>query len=296
MSVDDALPRVGFQIAQANDFFEEVCKIRALRQLWATTMHEMFGAENSNSMHVRIHTHTSGAALTAEQPLVNLIRTTLHTFGAALSGVQAMEVSAYDEALSIPSEESATLALRAQQVVQEETNITAVSDPLAGSYYVEALTDQIAKATLEFVERVEAEGGYIAAQQKGWIRREVEASADRWREMINSGERRVVGLNCYQDEKEDKVRPNVFKVDPEVERTAIERIQAYRAGRDADKYEAAMAAFTEAAGKFAESDYPDLRECRLMETAIDAARADATTGEMMGVMKEALGWRAPHEY
>jgi methylmalonyl-CoA mutase N-terminal domain/subunit len=259
-------------------------------------MHEKFGAEDPRSMHVRIHTHTSGAALTAEQPLVNLIRTTLHSFGAALSGVQAMEVSAYDEALSIPSEESATLALRAQQVIQEETNITAVSDPLAGSYYVEALTDQIAEAALEFVDRIEEQGGYIAAQQKGWIRREVEASADRWREMINSGERQVVGLNCYQDESEEKARPEVFKVDPEVERIAIERIQAYRAGRDAAKYEKAMAAFREAAGRFADSDYPGLRDCRLMETAIDAARADATTGEMMGVLKEALGWRAPHEY
>ncbi len=296
LKADEALPRVGFQIAQANDFFEEICKIRALRRLWATTMHEKFGAEDPRSMHVRIHTHTSGAALTAEQPLVNLIRTTLHSFGAALSGVQAMEVSAYDEALSIPSEESATLALRAQQVIQEETNITAVSDPLAGSYYVEALTDQIAEAALEFVDRIEEQGGYIAAQQKGWIRREVEASADRWREMINSGERQVVGLNCYRDESEEKARLEVFKVDPKVERIAIERIQAYRAGRDADKYEKAMAAFREAAGRFAESDYPGLRDCRLMETAIDAARADATTGEMMGVLKEALGWRAPHEY
>ncbi|MDP6872763.1 MAG: acyl-CoA mutase large subunit family protein [Alphaproteobacteria bacterium] len=296
LTADQALPRVGFQIAQANDFFEEVCKIRALRRLWATTMHEMFGAEDPRAMHVRIHTHTSGAALTAEQPLVNLIRTTLHTFGAALSGVQAMEVAAYDEALSIPSEESATLALRAQQVIQEETNITAVSDPLAGSYYVEALTDQISTAVLEFVDRIEEQGGYIAAQQKGWIRREVEASADRWREMVNSGERKVVGLNCYQDETEEQIRPETFKVDPEVERIAIERIQAYRAARDAGSYEKAMAAFREAAARFAESDYPDLRDCRLMETAIDAARADATTGEMMGVLKEALGWRAPHEY
>jgi methylmalonyl-CoA mutase N-terminal domain/subunit len=131
LTADQALPRVGFQIAQANDFFEEICKIRALRRIWATTMHEKFGAEDPRSMHVRIHTHTSGAALTAEQPLVNLIRTTLHSFGAALSGVQAMEVSAYDEALSIPTEESATLALRVQQVIQEETNITAVSDPIS---------------------------------------------------------------------------------------------------------------------------------------------------------------------
>jgi methylmalonyl-CoA mutase N-terminal domain/subunit len=296
LTADQALPRVGFQIAQANDFFEEICKIRALRRIWATTMHEKFGAEDPRSMHVRIHTHTSGAALTAEQPLVNLIRTTLHSFGAALSGVQAMEVSAYDEALSIPTEESATLALRVQQVIQEETNITAVSDPLAGSYFVEALTEQIANAALEFVDRVEEQGGYVAAQQKGWIRNEVENSADRWRQMVDDCERRVVGLNCYQDESEEEVHPNIFKVDPEAERIAIERIQAQRANRDAAKFEAAMAAHREAAQAFAKSDFPDLRDCRLVETAIDAARADATTGEMMGVLKEALGWRAPHEY
>ncbi len=294
LSADDVLPRFGFQIAQANDFFEEVCKIRALRRIWATTMHEKFGAEDPRSMHVRIHTHTSGAVLTAQQPLVNLIRTTLHAFGAALSGVQAMEVSAYDEALAIPTEESATLALRVQQIIQEETNITSVSDPLAGSYYVESLTDQIANAALEFVERVEAQGGYIAAQQSGWIRREVEESAENWREMVNSGERKVVGMNCY--ETDDEAQQPIFKVDKEVERIAVERIQAHRAERDAGRYEAAMAEFRKAAEAFAKKDYADLGDGSLMETAIEAARADATTGEMMGVLKDALGWRAPHEY
>lgn len=296
LKADEALPRFGFQIAQANDFFEEICKIRALRRIWATAMHERFGAEDPRSMHVRIHTHTSGACLTAQQPLVNLIRTTLHAFGAALSGVQAMEVSAYDEALSIPTEESATLALRVQQVIQEESNITAVSDPLAGSYYVEALTDQIAAAALELVDRVEAEGGYVAAQQKGWIRREVEASADRWRDMVNSGERRVVGLNCYQDDEGEVAEPNIFKVDPNVEALAVERIEELRTSRDAARFDKAMGAFREVAEDFAKKECKDLGSCELMETAIEAARAEASTGEMMGVLKDALGWRAPHEY
>jgi methylmalonyl-CoA mutase N-terminal domain/subunit len=153
---DTVLQRCGFQIAQANDFFEEVCKIRALRRIWAKTMSERFSPKDPRSLHVRIHTHTSGASLTAQQPLVNLIRTTLHALGAALAGTQAMEVASYDEALAIPTEEAATLALRVQQVIQEETNITAVSDPLAGSYYVESLTDQLAQAACELAERVEA--------------------------------------------------------------------------------------------------------------------------------------------
>lgn len=294
MKADDVLPRFGFQIAQANDFFEEVCKIRALRRVWAETMSGRFGAEDPRSMHVRIHTHTSGASLTAQQPLVNLIRTTLHAFGAALSGTQAMEVSAYDEALSIPTEESATLALRVQQVIQEETNMTAVSDPLAGSYYVEALTDQMAEAAVAFAEKVEEQGGYIAAQQSGWIRREVEGSAEHWREMVDQGQRKVVGLNCY--ETEDTRKPNIFKTDPEAERIAIERVQELRARRDGAKYEKALAGLTAAAKNFAAADIASLDPGTLMDASIEAARADATTGEMMGALKDALGWAAPHEY
>ncbi len=293
LTADEVLPRFGFQIAQANDFFEEICKIRALRRIWATTMQERFGATDPRGMHVRIHTHTSGASLTAQQPLVNLVRTTLHAFGAALSGVQAMEVSAHDEALTIPTEEAATLALRVQQVIQEETNITSVSDPLAGSYYVEALTDQIAAAALAFVDEIESQGGYIAAQESGWIRRRVEASAERWRDLVDSGERSIVALNKYVTDEPPPA--NLFKIDPAAEQTAIDRIQALRAGRDQDAWQTTMDTFAAVAGDFAKKDYADL-DGSLIEAAIAAAAADATTGEMMGVLKDALGWRAPHEY
>ena len=262
LAADTVLQRFGFQIAQANDFFEEICKIRALRRIWAQTMSERFGAKDSRAMHVRIHTHTSGAVLTAQQPLVNLIRTTLHALGAALAGTQAMEVSSYDEALAIPTEEAATLALRVQQVIQEETNITAVSDPLAGSYLVESLTDQLASAALELVGRVESLGGYIAAQQSGWIRGEVEASASNWREMVNRGQRRVVGLNCYQTD--DETQSNIFKVDEDVERIAIERVRELRASRDAARYERAMRDFAVAAQAFAKADFENLRDHPLM--------------------------------
>jgi methylmalonyl-CoA mutase N-terminal domain/subunit len=291
---DAFLPRFGFQIAQANDFFEEICKIRAMRKQWATTMHERFGAQDPRSMHVRIHTHTSGAVLTAQQPIVNVIRATLHTLGAALAGTQAMEVSAYDEALAIPTEEAATLALRTQQVIQEETNITAVSDPLAGSYYVEALTDAIGQRALELVERIEELGGYTAAQETDWIRSEVEESARVWREQVDAGERRVVGMNCYAVDEEATVP--VFEVDPEAEAIAVERIQELRATRDAARYEDAMGRFREEAERFAAAETAELRDGRLIEAAIDAARAEASTGEMMGVLKDALGWRAPHVF
>ncbi|MFN2485749.1 MAG: acyl-CoA mutase large subunit family protein [Acidimicrobiia bacterium] len=293
LTADQALMRFGFQIAQGNDFFEEVCKIRALRRIWATTMKEEFGAQDPRSMHVRIHTHTSGVSLTAQQPLVNLIRTTLHAFGAALSGVQAMEVSSYDEALAIPSEEAATLALRVQQVIQEETNITSVSDPLAGSYYVETLTNQIAEAALALVARIEAQGGYIAAQESGWIRRTVEASAERWRELVDNGERPIVGLNIYKTEEQPQAK--LFKVDPGAEAIAVKRVQALRAERDGLAWERAMAKYAKAAEAFAAKEFNQL-DGSLILAAIDAARADATTGEMMGVLKTALGWGAPYGY
>ncbi len=294
LSPDDVLPRFGFQCAQANDFFEEIAKIRALRRMWAETMHGRFGAKDPRSMHVRIHTHTSGACLTAQQPIVNLIRTTLHTLGAALSGTQAMEVSSYDEALSIPSEEAATLALRVQQVIQEESNVTAVSDPLAGSYFVEALTDGVMKAALSIVDEVEKQGGYVAAQTKGWIRREVERNAATWREMVNRGERRVVGLNCYVTE--ESRQQELFRVDDEVERIAIDRVVKHRERRDADRFETAMKALHAAAADFARKDVAALGDHQLMDASIEAARAGATTGEMMGVLKQTLGWGAPHEF
>ncbi len=291
---DDFLPRFGFQIAQSSDFFEELCKVRAMRRIWATTMHETFGATNPQSMHVRIHTHTSGAVLTAQQPIVNLIRTTLHAFQAALAGTQAMEVSAYDEALAIPTEEAARLALRVQQVIQEETNVHQVSDPLAGSYYVEALTDQIAQAALAVVDEVEAHGGYVSAQEKGWIRDQVERSAARWRELVDSGERKVVGLNCYT--MDDEPEPDIFEVDADAERIAIERIQELRASRDSARFDDAMSALELAAKSFAERKVSELGDDELMLAAIEAARADATTGEMMGALKSALGWGPPHEF
>ncbi len=294
IAADTALPRFGFQLAQGSDFFEEICKVRALRRLWATTMQERFGAKDPRSMHVRIHTHTSGAVLHAAQPLVNLIRTTLHALGGALAGTQAMEVSSYDEALGIPTEDAATLALRVQQVIQEESNVGAVSDPLAGSYFIESLTDQIAIAATELLEKVEAQGGYIAAQQSGWIRSEVEQSANTWRTMVDAGERRLVGLNCFQVEEEDEYE--VFALDPEVERTAVTRIQELRARRDTARWEKAMEGLAAAAQEFAAQDVAGLGDGRLMAACIEAARADASNGEMMGALKAALGWGAPHEF
>ncbi len=289
-----ALSRFGFQIAQGNDFFEEIAKIRALRRLWATTMSERFGITDPRALQVRVHTHTAGVTLTAQQPLVNLVRTTLQALGASLSGVQAMEVAAYDEAYAIPTEEEATLSLRIQQVIQEETNLAAVSDPLGGSYYLEALTDQLAHAAADLCEEIEGMGGYIAAQRKGWIRDQIENSSARSRDDLEAGRDKVVGLNCHVDGTFPE--PETFTVDPEVERIAVDRIKEHRRVRDAVRFESAIGAFSDTARQFAGKSVSEIDHDALMLAAIDAARADATTGEMMAVMKDALGWDAPYAY
>lgn len=281
---DEFLPRFGFQISQANDFFEEVCKIRALRRIWARKCYEL-GARDPRSMHVRIHTHTSGAVLTAQQPLNNLIRTTLHSFGAALAGVQAMEVSTFDEALAIPTEHSHTMALRVQQIIQEESGMTRVADPLGGSYYVEALTNQIEAAALQIYDEVEKRGGYHKCHD--FVRAQIEASAQRWRDEVDAKKRILVGVNKYLSDEIQEVE--VFKLNPESERVAVERIQALRANRDRAKWEAAMAQLEQAAERFKAGEIGVL-----MPAMIEASDADATTGELMAVLKKHLGWAPPH--
>jgi methylmalonyl-CoA mutase N-terminal domain/subunit len=281
---DDFLGRFGFQISQANDFFEEICKIRALRRIWARKCYEL-GARDARNMHVRIHTHTSGAVLTAQQPLNNLIRTTLHSFGAALAGVQAMEVSTYDEALAIPTEQSATMALRVQQIIQEESGITRVADPLGGSYYVEALTNQIEEAALKLYDEVEKRGRYHNCHD--FVRAKIEASAVRWRDEVDAKKRILVGVNKYVSDEIQEME--VFKVNPESERTAVERIRALRANRDHAKWEAAMAEANRATERFKAGEVGGL-----VPAMVEASDADATTGEIMGVLKHHLGWRAPH--
>lgn len=281
---DEFLGRFGFQISQANDFFEEICKIRALRRIWARKCHEL-GARDPRNMHVRIHTHTSGAVLTAQQPLNNLIRTTLHTFGAALAGVQAMEVSTFDEALAIPTEHSATMALRVQQVIQEESGITRVADPLGGSYFVEALTNQIEAEALKIYTEVEKRGGYHKCHD--FVRAKIEASALRWRDEVDAKKRILVGVNKYLS---DEVREmDVFKVNPDSERIAVERVKALRAKRDHAKWEAAMAEVHRATERFKAGEIGGL-----VPAMVEASDADATTGELMGVLKQHLGWQSPH--
>jgi len=284
LAPDDFLPRFGFQIGQGNDFFEEIAKIRALRKIWAKTNRNIFGAKKPQSMQVRIHTHTSGAMLTAQQPLVNLIRTSIQGLGAALSGVQAMEIPGYDEALAIPSEDAARLALRIQQVVAEETNVDKVTDPLGGSYYVEALTAELEKKAMGLIDDIEEKGGFIKAWESGYIRSVIETSARKWKEKVDSGKQTVIGVNKYKMEDEQKIP--LYKIDPETERLQKERDIDYKKGRDAEKYEVAMNELEKTLISFKNGN----NDHRLVPKMIEAASCNATSGEMMECMKKTLGW------
>jgi methylmalonyl-CoA mutase N-terminal domain/subunit len=281
---DDFLPRFGFQIAQGNDFFEEIAKIRALRKIWAKTNRNVFGAKKPQSMQVRIHTHTSGAMLTAQQPLVNLIRTSIQGLGAALSGVQAMEIPGYDEALAIPSEDAARLALRIQQVVAEETNVDKVTDPLGGSYYVEALTAEVEKKAMALIEKIEEKGGFIKAWESGYIRSVIEASARKWKDKVNSGKQTVIGVNKYQMDEEQKIP--LYQINPETERMQKDRDIVYKKERDPKSHEMAMKELEETLLHFKDGD----NNHSLIPSMIEAARCGATNGEMATLMKKRLGW------
>jgi methylmalonyl-CoA mutase N-terminal domain/subunit len=281
---DEFLGRFGFQIAQGNDFFEEIAKIRALRKIWAKTNHNVFGARKPQSMQVRIHTHTSGAMLTAQQPLVNLIRTTLQGLGAALSGVQAMEIPGYDEALCIPSEDAARLSLRIQQVISEETNVNKVTDPLGGSYYVEYLTAEIEKKAMEIIDKIEDMGGFIEAWETGYIRSIVEASARKWKDKVDTGKQTVIGVNKYRMEEEQKIP--LYKINPETARIQMERDLRYKKERDGGRQEKAMKDLEDTLIRFKNGD----NDHSLFPAMIHAAKCDATSGEIMALMKKTLGW------
>lgn len=280
---DVFMPGIGFQPAQCNDFFEYIGMFRAWRRLWARIAREKYGCKRPSSMHFRTHTHTSCFELTKQQPLVNIIRTTLHALGAVLSGTTAMELPAYDEPLGIPTEEAAILALRIQQVLYHETGITNVVDPLAGSYYVEYLTNKMEDEASKILQQIEELGGFLKCLESGWLVTQCRRNAELWREQVNRGEKIIVGWNKYVM-PEDKEVP-VFRVDPEVERIAIERIKKYKAERDQAKTDAALNKLREAAQRLNQGEYG-----HLMPAAIEAAKAKATAGEMSRVLKQVFRW------
>jgi methylmalonyl-CoA mutase N-terminal domain/subunit len=279
-SPDDYLSKVGFKLNGFNDFFEEIAKFRAFRKLWAKTNLERFGCKDPRSLRPElVIVQTAGATLTAQQPLNNIVRVTVQTMAAVLGGIPFVDPAAYDEALAIPTEEAETIALRTGQILLHESNIKNVTDPLAGSYYVEYLTRRIEEEVCKMLEKIEDRGGFVKCWEEGWFRSQIEEEAYKWRKMLDRKERIVVGVNEYRTEEKTEVP--VFRVDPEVERIMIERLEEFKKKRDNRKVKASLEHVRDIAGDGGE----------LIPALIEAARADATLGEMMDVLREVYGWR-----
>ncbi|MDP9397113.1 MAG: methylmalonyl-CoA mutase family protein [Actinomycetota bacterium] len=281
--VDEFAPRLAFFFVARTTLLEEVAKFRAARRLWARIMREEFGARDPKSLMLRFHTQTAGVQLTAQQPEVNLVRVALQGLGAVLGGTQSLHTNSYDEALALPSEKAARLALRTQQVLAYETDVTATVDPFAGSYVVESMTDDIEEAARDLMSRVEDLGGAVAAIEHGFQKGEIERSAYRVALEIDARERTVVGVNRFLTPDEEPYEP--LRVDPGIERDQSARLERLRAERDAGEVGRCLDALGEAAGGSANVLYP-LRE---------SLRARATLGEVCDALRAVWGVHVPVE-
>jgi methylmalonyl-CoA mutase N-terminal domain/subunit len=282
LDVDEFAPRLSFFFNVHSNFFEEAAKFRAARRLWARIMREELGAKNPQSWMLRFHSQTAGSTLTAQQPLNNIPRVTLQALSAVLGGTQSLHTNGFDEALALPSEESAKLALRTQQVIAEETGVADTVDPLAGSYFVEHLTDEIEAQAAQIVRRIEELGGALAAIERGYPQREIEDAAYRAQRAIESGESRIVGINAHQEAESS--RPGIFHVDPALESEQRTALAARKSSRDA----ASVAVRLRAVGDAARTDGP------LLESIVDALRDRVSLGEICTALRESWGmWRPP---
>jgi len=278
MPVDEFAPRLSFFFDAHINFFEEIAKFRAARRMWAKIMKEWFGAKKPRSMWMRFHTQTAGVSLTAQQPENNIIRTAIEALAAVLGGTQSLHTNAYDEAWALPSEKAAKIALRTQQIIAYETGIADTVDPLAGSYFVEWLTDRVEEEAWKIIYRIEEMGGMIEAIKKGYPQRLIAESAYRQQKEIERGERVIVGVNMFIEE--EKLEIPILKINqPEVERRQIERLRRVKAERDPVKVKTALSNLKRAA----------VRNENVMPYIIEAVRVYATLGEIMGVLKEVYG-------
>jgi methylmalonyl-CoA mutase, N-terminal domain len=277
LNLDEFAPRLSFFFASHNDILEEAAKFRAARRMWANMMRHEFGAKLEKSWMLRFHTQTGGSTLTAQQPSVNTVRTAYQALAAVLGGTQSLHTNAFDEALGLPTSESATLALRTQQVLAFESGVTKAPDPLGGSYYVEALTDQLEREALEMIERIESLGGSVAAVEQGFIQKEIEEAAYRFQRDIEKLERIVVGVNKFQSASSASVP--IQKIDASTDAKRAAQVKAFRAARDQAVTDAALEKLSVAA-RGSENLFPFV---------IDAFRAAATLGEICGVLRREWG-------
>jgi methylmalonyl-CoA mutase N-terminal domain/subunit len=279
LDVDDFAPRLSFFFDVHNDFFEEIAKFRAARRMWATIMKERFGAKNPRSWMLRTHAQTAGVSLMAQQPLNNVVRTTVQALAAVLGGTQSLHTNSYDETYALPTEDAATLALRTQQVIAEETGVASVVDPLAGSYFVETLTDQIEAAAWEYINKIDAMGGIVKAVEEGYPQREIARSAYEFQRQVDAGKRNIVGVNKYVMDGEEDAIPTLH-IDQAVEQAQVERVKAVREQRDAARAQAALEAVRAAARDDTQN---------LMPPIIDAVKAHVTLGEICDIFRQEFG-------
>ncbi len=281
LDVDRFAPSLSFFFAAQMDVLEEVAKFRAARRLWARLMEERFHPKDPRSLMLRFHTQTAGAALTAQQPNNNVVRVTLQALAAVLGGTQSLHTNARDEALALPTEESALLALRTQQILAYESGAADTVDPLGGAYYVEALTDQIEARARDLIQQIEQAGGMLRAIESGLVQRMISESAYREARAIDSGEQGVVGVNRFVHD--ETVHPKILRIDPAVAERQKERLHRVRAARDARAVEHALTRLRDAA----------LRDGSLMESVLDAVRAYATSGEICDTLRAIFGVYRP---
>jgi methylmalonyl-CoA mutase N-terminal domain/subunit len=277
MDVDSFAPRLSFFFNAHSDFLTEIAKYRAARRLYARLMRERFQAKNDRSSMLRFHTQTAGSSLTAQQPDVNVVRTTLEALSAVLGGTQSLHTNARDEALGLPTEDSAQLALRTQQIIACETGIPDVPDPVGGSYYIEELTDRIEAEAMDYIRRIDAMGGTLRAIETGFIQREIQNAAFEFQKEVESGRRVVVGVNRFQMDEHEKAP--VFRIDPAIERSQVEAVRKLRACRDAAQWRRSLAAL-EAAARGTDNVMPHI---------LAAAEACATVGEISDTLRGVFG-------
>jgi len=277
MDVDDFAPRLSFFFNAQIDFFEEIAKYRAARRIWARELRDTYGARNPRSWLMRYHTQTAGVSLTAQQPLNNIARTAIEALAGVLGGTQSLHTNSHDEALALPSEEAVRVALRTQQVIAHETGVTNTVDPLGGSYFVEALTDEMQRLAYEYFRKIDELGGMVEAVKRGFPQREIADAAFALQREYDDGTRKLVGVNAFTEGGDGELE--ILRIDPDLERKQVGRVQAVRARRDSAAVEAVLARVrADAAG-----------EANLMPALLAAARAHASEGEIVEVLQSVWG-------
>ena len=277
LAVDEFAPQLSFFFNSHNELLMQIAKFRAARRLWAHTMRERFHARDPRSLMLRFHAQTAGSSLTAQQPENNLVRVALQSLAAVLGGCQSLHANALDEALALPTEQSALLALRTQQIIAQETGVVNTIDPVAGSYAIEELTNEIEAGARDYISKIDAMGGMLRAVETSYVQQEIQKSAYEYQKAVDSGEQAIVGVNRFQAE-EEKTIPTL-RIDPEIERTQVARLEALRARRDAAKANAALAEIERRAHTSE----------NLMPAILAAVESYATVGEVSDALRRAFG-------